>query len=117
VGARSTAGRSRRKEDRQLSSHVVIRYRTRPDAADENARLVEAVFASLAEAAPPDFAYATFRLADGVTFMHVARREEGENPLAALPAFVEFQRGLGDRCVEQPAPIEATVVDSYGRLP
>lgn len=100
-----------------MSSNVVIRYRTRPEAADENARLVEAVFASLAEAAPQDFAYATFRLADGVTFVHVARRGEGESPLAELPAFVEFQRGLGARCVEPPAPSEATVVGSYGRLP
>ena len=103
--------------DRQLSNQVVVRYRTRPEAADENARLVEAVFASLAEVAPKDFAYATFRLADGVTFVHVARQVEGPSPLATLPTFVEFQRGLGARCVEPPAPSEATVVGSYGRLP
>ena len=100
-----------------MSSHVVVRYRTRPDAGDENARLVEAVFASLAEVAPPDFAYTTFRLDDGVTFVHVARHGEGGSPLATLPAFVEFQRELLDRCIEPPAPIVATVVGSYGRLP
>jgi hypothetical protein len=100
-----------------LSSNVVVRYRTRPEAADENARLVEAVFASLAEAAPQDFAHTTFRLADGVTFVHVARHGEGKNPPATLPAFAEFQRGLAGRCVEPPAPSEATVVGSYGRLP
>jgi hypothetical protein len=113
----STAGRSGWKEGRQLSSHVVVRYRTRPEAADENERLVEAVFASLAEAAPQDFAYTTFRLADGVTFVHVARHGEGGSPLSSLPAFVEFQRDLASRCVEQPAPSVATVVGSYGRLP
>ncbi|MGD0454935.1 MAG: hypothetical protein ABSB69_15180 [Solirubrobacteraceae bacterium] len=96
-----------------MSKTVIIRYRTRPDAADENARLVEAVYASLAEVEPSDFQYATFRLADGVTFVHVAHLGTAENPLPALPAFAEFQRELAQRCVEQPAPSEATVVGSY----
>jgi hypothetical protein len=96
-----------------VSTTVVVRYRTRPDAADENARLVEGVFAALAEASPRDFRYATYRLADGVTFVHVARLGD-ENPLAQLPAFAEFQRELAQRCVEGPAPSEATVVGSYG---
>ena len=100
-----------------MSSHVVVRYRTRPETADENARLVEAVFASLAQAAPQDFAYTTFRLDDGATFVHVARHGDGANPLATLPAFAEFQRGLADRCVEPPAPSSATVVGFYGQLP
>ena len=57
--------------------------------------------------------YATYRLDDGVTFVHVARLADSENPLAALPAFAEFQRELLERCVEQPAPSAATVVGSY----
>ena len=72
----------------------MIRYRTRPDAAEENVRLVEAVYAALAEAKPRDFEYATYRLDDGTTFVHVARLPDTENPLAALPAFAEFQRSL-----------------------
>ena len=97
-----------------MSKTVVVRYRTRPDAAEENARLVEEVFTSLAEVGPSDFRYATYRLADSVTFVHVARFGGTENPLATLPAFAEFQRELAQRCVEQPAPSEATVVGSYG---
>jgi hypothetical protein len=31
-----------------------------------------------------------------------------------MPAFIEFQRELEQRCVEQPAPGEATVVGFYG---
>ena len=96
-----------------MSKTVVVRYRTRPEAADENARLVEGVFGALAKAGPRDFRYATYRLADGVTFVHVARHGE-ENPLATLPEFAEFQRELAQRCVEGPAPSEATVVGSYG---
>ena len=92
----------------------VIRYRTRPDAADENARLVEDVYASLAETKPAELRYATYRLADGVTFVHIASLEGTDNPLTMLPAFAEFQRQLADRCIEQPAPTAATVVGSYG---
>jgi len=96
-----------------MSKNVIVRYRTRPDAAEENASLVKAVFAALADAAPDDFRYATYRLADGVTFVHVAHHGE-TNPLATLPEFAEFQRDLAQRCVEQPAPSDATVVGSYG---
>ena len=97
-----------------MSKNVIVRYRTHPEAADENARLVEAVFAELAEVDPGNFHYATYRLEDGVTFVHVARLEGPENPLATLPAFAEFQRDIAGRCVEPPAPSEAAVVGSYG---
>ncbi len=97
-----------------MSKHLIIRYRTRPESAEENSRLVRAVFASLAELEPNDFAYTTYRLADGVSFVHVARLDDAENPLVTLPAFAEFQRDLAERCVEQPTPSAATVVGSYG---
>ena len=97
----------------QISNNVIVRYRTRPEAADENARLVKEVYAALAEVAPAGFRYATYRLADGVTFVHVASLEAPENPLTTLPAFAEFQRDLAQRCVELPAPSDATVVGSY----
>jgi hypothetical protein len=97
-----------------VSKTVLVRYRTRPDAAEENARLVEAVFAALAEAKPDGFEYTTYRLADGGTFVHVARFSGEANPLAALPAFADFQRGLPQRCIEQPEPSEGQVVGSYG---
>jgi hypothetical protein len=96
-----------------MSRISVIRYRTRPDAAEENVQLVEAVYAALAEARPRNFEYATYRLDDGATFVHVARLPDTENPLATLPEFVEFQRELVDRCIEQPDPRGATVVGSY----
>jgi hypothetical protein len=92
---------------------LIIRYRTRPEAAEENSRLVQAVFDSLAELKPSDFCYTTYRLADGVSFVHVARLDESENPLATLPAFAEFQRDLAQRCVEPAAPSKATIVGSY----
>jgi hypothetical protein len=97
-----------------MSKTVVVRYRTRPDAADENARLVEDVYAALAKLEPTDFRYTTYRLADDVSFVHVALHTGPGSPLATLPEFAEFQRELAQRCVEQPAASEATVVGSYG---
>jgi len=99
--------------DSQMSN-VIVRYRTRPEAAEENARLVQDVFAALAEVKPDGFKYTTYRLADGVTFVHVASLDGAENPLTTLPAFAEFQREIAHRCVEQPAPSNASVVGSYG---
>jgi hypothetical protein len=94
-------------------STFVVRYQTRPDAAGENQRLVEKVFAQLREDDPGGLRYATFRLADGVTFVHVAVTEGESNPLPELAAFQEFQRGIGDRVTDGPFPSEATVVGSY----
>jgi hypothetical protein len=98
-----------------MTRTTIVRYRTHPDAADDNARLIKAVFTSLAEVDPGGMSYTTYRLADGVTFVHVAHFDGTENPLATLPAFAEFQRELAQRCVEPPAPSQATVVGSYGK--
>lgn len=97
-----------------MSRTVVVRYTTRPDAADENQRLVEQVFAQLAREHPDGLRYATLRLADGVSFVHIAVAEGEVNPLSQLAAFAEFQREIGDRCVAPPVSAEATVVGSYG---
>ncbi len=97
-----------------MSANVIVQYRTTPEAADENARLVEAVYAALAELQPAGFRYTTYRLDDGTRFVHVAEQDGPENPLATLPAFADFQREIGSRCVEPPAPSGAVVVGSFG---
>ena len=96
-----------------MSNTVVVRYTTRADAAAENQRLVERVFAQLAEDDPGGLRYATFRLADGVTFVHVAKIEGEVNPLSKSSAFADFQRDIGGRCAEPPEVADATVVGSY----
>jgi hypothetical protein len=97
-----------------MSKTVIVRYRTRPEAAEENQRLVERVFAELAADDPGGLRYATFRLADGVTFVHVATVEGESNPLSRTAAFAEFQRDIGARCVEPPVVTDAALVGSYG---
>ncbi len=94
----------------------VIRYRTKPERADENERLVRAVFAELAEQDPDGLRYATFRLDDGVSFLHVAVLGGEENPLSSSPAFSEFQSGIADRLVEGPVQADATLIGNFGLL-
>lgn len=96
----------------------VIRYKTKPESADENQRLVEAVYAELATRDPGGMRYATLRLADGVTFIHIFMTDSDDTPntMGDIAAFVEFQRELAQRCVEQPAAQAATVVGSYRLL-
>ena len=92
---------------------IVVSYRPKPERAEENQRLVEAVYAELAQSRPAGFRYRTVRLDDG-RFVHTAEIE-GENPLPSSPAFAAFQAGIDDRCEpgEGPAAIGATPVGSY----
>jgi hypothetical protein len=93
---------------------AVVRYTTRPERADENERLIRAVFAELAERHPPGFWYRAVRLADGVSFVHVAVQPADGSPLGEIAAFREFVAGIGDRCVDGPIATEGTVIGSFG---
>jgi hypothetical protein len=91
----------------------VVHYRTRPESADENARLIRAVFAELSAVGEVGVHYAAFRLEDGVSFVHVAVFDGDENPLSTSAAFAAFQSGIAARCVEGPAAADATVIGSH----
>src|SRR5262245_15211194 len=95
--------------------NVVVQYRTKPDRAEENQRLIEKVFAELDEMQATGFGYASFRLEDGVSFVHIVVEKDGESSvsLADVPAFQEFQRGIADRCEVQPVAKGATVVGAH----
>ena len=95
----------------------VIRYQTRPEHAAENERLIRDVFAELAAEQPEGLRYASFRLDDGVSFVHVAVFDGDVNPLSTSTAFAEFQSGIGVRCAEGPVAADASLIGSYGFLP
>ena len=92
---------------------VMVRYKVKPDRAQENEELVRAVYAELQRTTPAGLRYATFQLEDGVSFVHVAQTEEGQNPLTEVAAFREFQKEVGERCEEPPVVAELREIGSY----
>jgi hypothetical protein len=94
---------------------TVVRYQTKPDRAEENQQLIEAVFAELEEREPDGFTYKVFRLADGVSFIHVVIEHDVDEPdsIQAVPAFQAFVADIADRCVVPPVATAATVVGGY----
>src|ERR1700712_630578 len=94
---------------------TVVRYQARPEQADENQRLIEAVFADLAAREPVGFTYKVFRLEDGVSFVHVVIEHDVEDPdsLQDVPAFQAFVADIADRCEVPPVASGATVVGGY----
>jgi hypothetical protein len=92
---------------------VMVRYKVKPDRVDENEELVRAVYEELAGSAPAGLRYATFRLDDGVSFVHLASVEGEHNALAESGAFARFQADVRDRCEELPVVTELHEVGSY----
>jgi hypothetical protein len=98
-------------------SAVVVRYQAKPDRADENQKLIEAVFAELDQRRPKGFTYKVVRLEDGVSFVHVVI-EHGDvaepDSLQDVPAFAAFTADIAERCDVPPLAMRGTVVGDYG---
>ncbi|MDE3065356.1 MAG: hypothetical protein KGJ36_06770 [Acidobacteriota bacterium] len=99
-----------------MNKRLVTRYASASaEAADENQRRVEDVFAELRAAAPDNVSYLVFRLADD-SFVHVSFHDHGDdevNPIASLPAFARFQDGHAERRAGPVDQRTATLVGSY----
>ena len=96
---------------------TVIRDKAKPEAAERNVELVKAVFAELQASQPDGVRYLTLRLEDD-SFVHIVETaaEDGSSPIPKLKAFQQFQDGIRDRCLEPPAPRNATIVGNYRML-
>ena len=93
---------------------VMVRYKTATAYADANETSVRAVFEELRSRAPDGLRYACYRLADGVTFIHIATIASADhNPLTSLRSFMSFQEQLELRCVEAPRVFELSPIDAY----
>jgi hypothetical protein len=94
---------------------VMVRYKLKADRVAENERYVGDVFAQLEREKPAGIRYATFKLDDGVSFVHIASLDaaEGTNPLTALSAFKAFTSAIKDRCEEVPVSTTLNPVGSY----
>jgi hypothetical protein len=97
----------------------MVRYRVKPDRVAENEERITQVFEQLAREAPAGLRYASFKLDDGVTFVHIALDEEvnGGSTLKELSEFKTFSAGMVDRCEEEPVVTQLTVVGSYAAEP
>ena len=94
---------------------IMVRYKVKADKAEENQNYIEKVFAELQRDKPAGLRYASFKLEDGLTFVHIAsiETENGENPLLQSSAFKTFQAGIRDRCEEPPVAVELGEIGSY----
>ena len=92
---------------------IMVRYTVKPDYAAANEQRVREVYEELARLQPDGFHYGTFKLDDGVSFVHLATQEGDRNPLAGVEAFQRFQEGLRGRCEEPPALSELEEVGSF----
>ena len=98
-----------------MKKHMVS-YKVHPGRAAENERMAAAVYEALRAARPAGLRYVTFRLEDGVSFVHIVAHEEadGSNALTALPEFKAFAAGVRERCVEPPVRVNLTEIGAYG---
>jgi hypothetical protein len=96
-------------------SKVMVRYTVKPEKAEENERLIRAVYEELERTTPAGLRYATFKLEDGVSFVHVASNEseDGPSPLRNVKAFLEFQKDVAERCAQKPLTTELHEIGSF----
>jgi hypothetical protein len=95
-----------------MSRAVVVRYRFKPGALQQNLQLVRAVYDELAAIRPEGLRYSSYRVQER-TFVHVALIEGTDNPLDAVPAFQGFIAGIAERCEDPPETAGGELVGSY----
>ena len=98
-----------------MMKRMMVRYKVKADRVAENERYITSVFEQLNREKPPGLRYASFKLDDGVSFMHIVSLEtaDGSNPLSELSAFKAFTAEVRDRCAEPPVTVELQEVGSY----
>lgn len=94
---------------------VMVRYKVKADRAGENVEYITKVFEQLDHERPDGLRYASFRLDDGVSFVHLVSIEtaDGRNPLSAVSAFKAFTERIKDRCDEPPVAVDLHDVGVY----
>ncbi len=98
-----------------MEKRLVTRYATKSaEAADENQRRIEGVFAELGNNKPDNVSYIVLRLADN-SFVHVSfhNHSEDQNPIGSTAAFAHFQDGHADRRDGGVDQQTATLIGAY----
>ncbi len=94
-------------------SQVIVRYKVKEGKANENIEYIQNVFSALESTKPGGLRYVSFKLEDGLSFVHIAFIEtsDGSNPLQALDEFQAFVGDIAARCDEPPI---ATTIETIG---
>jgi hypothetical protein len=82
---------------------MMIRCKVKPDQVERHLELLRAVYRELESTQPEGLRWATFRLADGVTFVDFVAGDDLPGPLPRLEAFRRFRADLEERCDERVA--------------
>jgi hypothetical protein len=98
-----------------MMKQMMVRYKVKADRVAENERYITSVFEQLKREKPSGLRYASFKLGDGVSFVHIVSVEtpDGSNPLNELSAFKAFTADIRDRCDEPPVGVDLNEVGSY----
>jgi hypothetical protein len=93
----------------------MVRYKVKADRAAENEGYITRVFEQLKSEQPAHLRYASFKLEDGVSFVHIAFNdiENIPNPLTTLSAFKDFTAQIRERCEEPPVTATMSEIGSY----
>jgi hypothetical protein len=93
--------------------HTIVTYTVKSGREEENAALVHAVFAELAQTRPAGLRYAVFYLPDSRQFVHLYTDEGSPTGVQQLDSFKAFVAGAEDR-QEQPATVtQPEVIGDY----
>jgi hypothetical protein len=95
---------------------LMVRYKVKPERAAENEAYIARVFEQLDREKPGGLRYASFKLEDGVSFVHIVSHEatDGRNLPSELSAFKTFAAGVKERCEEPPIVAQLSEIGSYG---
>ena len=100
------------------SKKTIIRYKLKADRVAENENFIKAVFRQLHDTQPEGVSYAVYKLADGVSFVHIVfyETETQHKTFTSLQAFRDFQAQPKDRFEESPVVSEAEEIGSYAHF-
>jgi hypothetical protein len=94
---------------------VIVRYKVKEDKAQQNIEYIQEVFRALDKSKPEGLRYASFKLEDGLSFIHIAsiETEDGANPLVSFDEFKAFTQDIASRCEAPPVASAAETIGNY----
>jgi quinol monooxygenase YgiN len=90
-------------QNKEIMKSICINYITYPEKAEENRKLIKAVFQQLYQKKISGVKYAAFQMGENV-FIHLAefKTEDAHDAFRALPAFQAFQKNIRSRLSSKP---------------